>query len=231
MDPSKRRFLHFAVSTAAAGAVFSLTAIGGAEALPRPPGALEETDFLSFCSRCGTCIDACQPMALRPATLFEGLSNVGTPVMDVTRCVICMECIRKCPTGALSKIPKTEVDIGRVVIDKDLCLAWLGKKRCKDCYKACPTKAFTLEERRYPVLDPEKCNGCGICVRRCPTEPKAVTLSYQGARRYPRPAVRLATRLDDRVGPYEFPPPDFKTWLINRTRTLAESYGIVERGK
>ena len=229
MGISRRNFLGFVLGGAASGAFFTFFKVKRAEALPRPPGALTEEAFLSRCSRCSRCIDVCQPLALRPAGIFDGMANLGTPVLDVTRCIICMECIRSCPTGALKKVPKEEVDLGTAVIDQDLCLAWQRKKRCKVCYKACPTKAIELKKRRYPVLVPEKCNGCGICLRKCPTDPKSITVSYKGAKRFDPPEKRFAMRLEDRVGPYEFPPPDFKTWISNRLRTLAEHHGIVNK--
>jgi ferredoxin-type protein NapG len=229
MSISRRNFLHFVISGTVSGGLFTLFTVKCAEALPRPPGAITEKEFLQYCSRCFQCIDVCQPLALRPASIFEGISNLGTPVMDANKCIICMECIRICPTNALKKIPKEEVDIGIAVIDHDICLAWQKKKRCKICYKACPTKAIKLKKRSYPVLDPEKCNGCGICLRKCPTEPKSIIISYEGAKRFAPPKERFALRLENRVAPYEFPPPDFKTWFVNRIRTLAEHHGIAKR--
>jgi ferredoxin-type protein NapF len=229
MTVSRRGFLQFVASGTLAGAVFTAFAFKKAEALPRPPGALTEEEFLRYCSRCSQCIDACQPMALSPAGIFDGVANLGTPVMDVTRCIICMECIRVCPTSALKKVPKEEVDIGTAVIQRDQCLAWQNKKRCKVCYKSCPLKAIELKKKRYPILLVEKCNGCGICLRKCPTAPKSITISYKGAKRFDPPKKRVALRLENHVGPYEFPPPDFNTWFKNRVRTLAEHYGIVER--
>jgi ferredoxin-type protein NapG len=229
MSISRRSFFQFVVSGTVSGALFTLFKVKRAKALPRPPGAITEEEFLNYCSRCFQCIDVCQPLALRPASIFDGVANLGTPVMDVKKCIICMECIRVCPTDALKKIPKEEVDLGTAVIDHDICLAWQKRKRCKVCYDACPTKAFELKKKRFPVLDPDKCNGCGICVRKCPTEPKSIIISYEGAKRFAPPEVRFALQLEDRVGPYEFPPPDFKTWFVNRIKTLSEHYGIAKR--
>ncbi|MBN1105881.1 MAG: 4Fe-4S binding protein [Deltaproteobacteria bacterium] len=229
MSLTRRGFLQFVAAAGVSGTVFALFPVGRAGALPRPPGALTEEAFLSLCSRCLQCVDVCQPLALRPAGLFEGVANLGSPVLDVSKCIICMECVRVCPTGALQKIPKKEVDLGTAVILKEICLAWQNKKRCRICYEACPTKAIVLDRKRNPVLISENCNGCGICYRKCPTEPKSVTISYQGAKRFDPPEGRFALRLEDRVGPYEFPPPDFRTWFVNRVRTLAEKYGILGR--
>lgn len=231
MGISRRGFLEFTTGAALAGVLFALFKARHAQALPRPPGALAEADFLAFCSRCTRCIDACLPFALHPAGLFQGVVNVGTPVLDVNRCVLCMECVRKCPTGALKKVPKQEIDLGTAEIDRKRCLAWLNKKRCKNCYKKCPTHAIFLEKGRYPMLNEEKCNTCGICVRSCPTSPKSVVLVYRGAVRFERPARRFSRRLEDRVGPYDFPPPDFGTWFANRVRSLLEHYGLTGKNR
>ena len=109
----------------------------------------------------------CKPLALRPAGILDGFKNLGTPVMRAQECILCMECVRVCHTGALQKVPKEDVDIGCGVIDKRLCWAWLRKKRCKICFKDCPLKAIEMERRRFPVIIEEKCNGCGICAQRC----------------------------------------------------------------
>ncbi len=37
-----------------------------------------------------------------------------------------------------------------------------------DCVVACPFDAMSLDERRLPVIDLEKCTGCGVCVTECP---------------------------------------------------------------
>jgi len=38
------------------------------------------------------------------------------------------------------------------------------------CAVACPFDAITMSEERLPVVDPEKCTACGICVRTCPRD-------------------------------------------------------------
>jgi len=36
------------------------------------------------------------------------------------------------------------------------------------CAEVCPFGAITMDESDLPVVDLEKCTGCGICVRECP---------------------------------------------------------------
>jgi ferredoxin len=225
MAISRRTLLQLAtsglVSTVACSALASL---GGTDPV-RPPGALREPDFLARCVRCMRCVDVCQPAALRPGHWTDGVRHAGTPIMDVTRCIMCMECIRYCPSGALSKIPKAEVSIGRVNLIKDVCLAWRGARRCDFCVRACPNKAIVLQDKRYPVQVPEKCRGCAICIRRCP-EPGSLVLTSEGAKRYDPQPGRILAQLEDRVGPYEIAPPSYGEWFANRVRTLAEHYGL-----
>jgi Na+-translocating ferredoxin:NAD+ oxidoreductase RNF subunit RnfB len=168
-------------------------------------------------------------MAIRPAPITSGLANLGTPVLETNKCIICMECIRTCPTGALSKIPKTEVFLGTAVILKDICVAWLKTRRCRECEKACKLEAIVLQKKRFPEVLAEKCNGCGVCMRRCPTEPKSIIISPEGARRTKRQPGRFILAVEDRVGPYEVPPPAYSEWFKNRLEKLAEHYGIVKR--
>ncbi len=226
---TRRALLQLAASAVVSGAVLGLTTVGRAHNLVRPPGALDEPDFLASCSRCLRCLDACAPMAIQPASVFSGVANLGTPVLETNKCILCMECIRTCPTGALGKIPKNEVFLGTAVILKDVCLAWRKTRRCRECEKACKPEAVIMEENRYPVVLAEKCNGCGICMRRCPVEPKAIFISPEGAKRTHRQGGRLLVSLDDRVGPYDVPPPGFPEWFRNRIQKLAEHYGILKK--
>jgi ferredoxin len=221
----RRAFLQIACGGVASTVICAALGSAGTGNLIRPPGALEENAFLARCSRCLRCLDVCQPIAITPAHWTDGPKNLGTPILDTQKCIRCMECIRICPTGALNKIPKEEVILGSITIVKEVCLAWLGKRRCEICFKSCPMKAVTLKDRRYPELNQEKCDACGVCIRRCP-EKGALVLSPEGAKRCQPQPGRLLLRLEDRVGPYEVAPPAYSEWFSNRLRTLAERYGL-----
>ena len=84
---------------------------GRHDRLLRPPGALEEADFLSRCIRCGECMKVCPNNAIQPTLTEAGLEGLWTPTL-VPRigycepsCVLCSEV---CPTGAIWQITPRE---------------------------------------------------------------------------------------------------------------------------
>lgn len=226
MENSRRNFIQFLVGAFVSGSVFTLFKASPARALARPPAALVEDDFLKFCTRCHQCIDVCPADALHPASILDGITNIGTPVLDGPKCILCMECVRICPTPAIKKIPKQEIVLGKAVINTDSCLAWQKKKRCKDCYRACKSKAIKLKKRRYPEIIADKCNGCGLCVQRCPAVAGTLEIKYDQAERYPADASHFALCLENRVAPYEFAPDDFGTWLKKRITKIGKNHGL-----
>jgi ferredoxin-type protein NapG len=72
----------------------------------RPPGALDEKDFLSSCIKCGQCVQVCPVDAIKLADLVDGF-GVGVPYIDA-RAQACdfscdaVQCILACPTGSLT---------------------------------------------------------------------------------------------------------------------------------
>jgi len=225
MALSRRDLLQLIVAGAVSGVAFSLVKVGAARALPRPPGALVEPEFLKSCARCYQCIDVCPADALHPAPLFDGLSNAGTPVLSWKKCIMCMECIKICPTGAIAKIAKSEIDIGNAVIARETCLPWSGRGVCDACSRACRYKAIEQDAKKNPIVVEGNCNGCGACERRCPTKPvKSIAVFYDKVRRFEPPKQRLLVRLEDRTeaeSRREFP-----DWFASRVKSLAERYGL-----
>ncbi len=72
----------------------------------RPPGALDEKDFLASCIKCGQCVQVCPVAAIKLADLVDGF-GVGMPYIDA-RSQACdfscdaVQCILACPTGSLT---------------------------------------------------------------------------------------------------------------------------------
>jgi MauM/NapG family ferredoxin protein len=136
----------------------------------RPPGALPEEEFLSRCIRCFRCGDACPNRAIvalnevtgREFSRVPGPGEAGTPVIFPRRqaCILCagvagdeLLCTAACPTGALEKVEKTREAIQAAV---HMGTATLDKNICYSW------------------------NGssCGVCVRACPFEGKALKAGF-----------------------------------------------------
>ncbi len=151
----------------------------------RPPGALEdESAFLEICERCGSCAEACPHDVVRKfGPAFGPLEN--TPFLDppVAPCRWCAEmpCIGACPSGALRMDEARPLaPLAKVSLDLDKCLNTLGTL-CDTCSFRCPSgvKAIRMVRRR-PILDLDRCTGCGMCIYHCEAEPSAFTLVYLG---------------------------------------------------
>jgi polyferredoxin len=166
----------------------------------RPPGSVEETEFLERCIKCDQCINVCPTNVLQPATLTEGgIEAVWTPVMKFTiaHCQLkCNLCSDVCPTGAIRRISVAEklgegpyaaqgpVRLGTAFIDTTRCLPWANQIPCVVCEEVCPVAPKAIqtydEEARdvfgqlvvlnKPFIVPDLCIGCGICEAECPVQ-------------------------------------------------------------
>jgi ferredoxin len=157
-------------------------------ALVRPPGSLEEGEFLKRCVKCGECMKVCITNGLQPTLLEAGLEGIWSPMLvpRIGYCEFrCTLCGQVCPTGAIKRLTlaeKAKTKIGLAMIDKGRCLPWAHGRPCIVCEEVCPTpkKAIWFEEVTVknregkpvrvmqPHVDLELCIGCGICEAKCP---------------------------------------------------------------
>lgn len=115
------------------------------------------------CLGFGTCSKACPYDAIRIVN--------GLPVVDDNKCVGCGSCVLACPRNVMALKPvsaKVTVecnshDKGKPVMD--VCST--GCIGCTLCTKQCEFGAITMENN-VPVIDYEKCTGCGKCAEKCP---------------------------------------------------------------
>jgi ferredoxin len=72
--------------------------------------------------------------------------------------------------------PREAPVLGATVrVRTQLCLAWQGTF-CTTCVEQCPVEGAILLELGRPHVVPERCNGCGTCVRMCPAPLNAFEL-------------------------------------------------------
>ena len=158
--------------------------------LIRPPGALNEIDFLAVCARCGLCMKVCPTNAIQPAFNEAGWGGFWTPIVvpKYGYCELaCTLCSQICPTGAIRPISseekkRTPIRIGSAAVDRGRCLPWSGNGPCIVCEEVCPTspKAIVFEtidirdaggsqmSLKLPKVLLKHCVGCGICENKCP---------------------------------------------------------------
>ena len=163
----RRAFAGLAAGAAIVPMMRANTGMGKSrnEHLVRPPGAVDEPEFLSRCIRCGECMKVCPNNALQPTLTEAGLEGLWTPMVAARigycepSCVLCSEV---CPTGAIWQLSATEkgwvagggtqaahpVRLGMAAYDRGRCLPWALATDCIVCEEWCPVspKAIYIEE-------------------------------------------------------------------------------------
>ncbi len=172
-DFSRRQFVLSAASGIAAVPIMRLGGTLGPNwsgRLIRPPGALDEKDFLRRCIKCGQCMRTCPTNVIHPATLQGGLEALWTPVLNfragTSGCQYnCVACGHVCPTAAIRPISLDEkqgkngfsnigpVRLGTAFVDRGRCLPWAMDRPCIVCQENCPVspKAIFTREHYSPV--------------------------------------------------------------------------------
>ncbi len=136
----------------------------------RPPGAVGEAEFVTRCTGCGLCADACTAGAIGPD--YGGLAALD---VNQTPCLACwdMPCIQACPEGALAPLAGIwQVRMGSASVRAQSCWQVTGEGDCgQTCLAACPLRhsALKLYPGQAPDISRLVCIGCGLCVSACPS--------------------------------------------------------------
>jgi len=186
----------FIVGTAAAGATLAAEASpdektvdgGFAEVTPpgvdtrnlplRPAGSHSLAMFRIRCVACQLCVKACPNHVLRPSKRGKDFMQPEM-AFDKGYCTVdCTKCGEVCPAGAIEAVPqsmKSKIHIGEAAWHKDRCIAATEGVNCTACFRHCPVGAITRIDgengAKIPVIDVEKCIGCGACEHVCPSRP------------------------------------------------------------
>ena len=157
----------------------------------RPPGAAPPWLFGQLCIRCGNCARACPAGIIRARWESDPIGSWLTPEVliedDYCR-EDCNACMQVCPSGAIRRGDlerKEREPIGLAHVDLARCLLALNQECRRMCLESCPYQAIELhkwtweDDRRYPIVEAEKCPGCGACKLAC-TPMDAIKISPPG---------------------------------------------------
>ena len=147
-----------------------------------PPGSLSARNFAQHCTACQLCVSVCPNGVLSPST---NLSRLMQPEMSYERGYCrpeCTKCSEVCPAGAIRPITREEkssIQIGHAVWVKKNCIPLTDGQACGNCARHCPTGAIQMvpseegnrRSPKIPVINVERCIGCGACENLCPARP------------------------------------------------------------
>lgn len=194
-DRGRRSFLSATAVVAAATALKAeeKTVDGGlAEILDKqkperktrivPPGAVSLRNMAQHCTACQLCVAACPNGVLRPST---DLRTMMQPEASYERGYCrpeCTKCSEVCPAGAIKPIAledKSSVQIGHAVWISKNCVPLTDGVECGNCERHCPVGAIQMvpsnpdddHSVKVPVVNEERCIGCGACENLCPARP------------------------------------------------------------
>ena len=147
-----------------------------------PPGAQSLRHMAQHCTACQLCVSVCPTGVLRPSTDLKTLMQPESSYERGYCRPECTKCSEVCPAGAILKITpadKSAIQIGHAVWVKENCIPLTDGVECGNCARHCPTEAITMvlsnpaDDRspKIPVVDTERCIGCGACENLCPSRP------------------------------------------------------------
>ncbi|WP_373777274.1 ferredoxin-type protein NapF [Glaesserella sp.] len=133
----------------------------------RPPWA-DLANFSEKCTACQKCITQCETKIL--------VSDAnGYPEVNFSagrgECTFCQACVNSCEAGVFRPITEPawqhKIEIG------DNCLTQ-SHIECRSCEDSCESRAIKFRRAvggiALPILELDRCNGCGACLSVCPTQ-------------------------------------------------------------
>ena len=138
----------------------------------RLPWVRDEFEFTEQCTRCYDCLSVCEEKII-----VKG--DGGFPELDFNKgeCTFCTECANSCSEDLFFPLEGKPWSLNAEISEK--CLT-TQKVVCIVCKEQCETEAISFIPKlggvSHPVLDIEKCTGCGACAKTCPTN--AINFNY-----------------------------------------------------
>lgn len=147
-----------------------------------PPGSLSAKNMAQHCTACQLCVSVCPNGVLRPSTDMMKLMQPESSYERGYCRPECTKCADVCPAGAIRPITvaeKSSIQIGHAVWIKKNCIPLTDGVECGNCARHCPAGAIQMvasdadddESPKIPVINTEKCIGCGACENLCPARP------------------------------------------------------------
>ena len=133
----------------------------------RPPYGQGESIFQSECVACESkaCVASCDEEIIV-------IQNDGTPMLSFVKsgCTFCEECTNVCEVDVLNLENRHSAEKLNATfrISTEGCVAHNGVI-CFSCKEPCIDDAILFNGMFNPVIDIDKCTGCGFCLGRCPT--------------------------------------------------------------
>lgn len=164
-----------------------------------PAGAGDARRFASHCTACQLCVSACPSGVLKPSGSLSKLMQPELSYENGYCRPECTRCSDVCPTGAILPITRAEkssIQIGHAVWVRKNCIPLTEGDACDNCQRHCPVGAIQMidadklpdltdkerealekqtgrraRKKQVPVVNTERCIGCGACEALCPARP------------------------------------------------------------